>query len=136
MTDTVPHAKRSLSALGLIALVAAGCSSQEVEQPTPELRQAALSDIAAETTEQPMAPRAREFKAALTAAGVPDRQSDSTVLVVAQGICDQLAAGTPDSEILAKLGQLAAYTATLTNGQLTGDEIAALYLTKAKATFC
>ena len=80
--------------------------------------------------------RARMYRDALFDQGIPKNQSDSTTLLLAQGICKQLGAGTPEPEILDNLRSLADYTATQSQDALTGDRVARLYLDTAKSTYC
>lgn len=111
----------------------AGCSITDSTAATEDSPTSTTSDRGA----QPQLDRhARLYRDALFDQGIPRSQSDSTTLLLAQGICKQLSAGTPEPAILENLRSLADYTATQSQGALTGDRVARLYLDTAKSTYC
>ncbi len=124
------------------ALVATGCTTTGTDAASvPQSVAPAAGDIAlGSESSRPetlqLDPRATEYKDALLAAGIPSSQSNSTTLMLAEGICRQIAAGTDDTAILENLRPLAAYTASLSGGQLTGDHVAQIYLDKARTSYC
>ncbi len=117
----------------LCALAATACDGS---QAAPEPTAPALHDIASGAASPPLDPKAAAFKQAVSAAGVPATQPDATTVVIADGICRQLAAKTSERQILDKLQPLAAYTAAQTDGKLNADQVASIYLDNAKSTYC
>lgn len=124
------------------ALVATGCTTTGTDAPSvsqtvvPAAGDIALGPEPLRPEALRLDPRAAAYKDALLEAGIPSSQSNSTTLMLAEGICRQIAAGTDDPAILENLRPLAAYTASLSGGQLTGDQVAQIYLDKAQTSYC
>jgi hypothetical protein len=115
--------------LGACTVADSGDSAQS-SSATPTAAAIALGG------EQPLDDRAQAYKDALIAAGIPAGQSNSTTLVLGEGICARLADATPEPEILANLAPLAEYTASTSQGTLDGDQVARIYLETAKSDYC
>ncbi len=124
------------------ALFATGCTTTGTDAPAasqsvaPAAGDIALSAEPLRPETLQLDPRALTYKDALLAAGIPSSQSNSTTLMLAEGICRQIGAGTGDPAILENLRPLAAYTASLSGGHLTGDQVAQIYLDKARTSYC
>ncbi|KAA0021085.1 DUF732 domain-containing protein [Antrihabitans cavernicola] len=124
---------RRVALLAAACVVVAGCGSTE----SPAASEVSSTPVVTGSAPQPpLDTRAQQYRDALFAAGIPRSQSDSTTLLLAEGICRQLTAGTPEPAILDNLRPLADYTATQSHGSLTGDRVAHLYLDTAKAGYC
>lgn len=72
----------------------------------------------------------------LATRGFPAVVPNQTLFAIADGVCRQTAAGTPDSEILAHVGPTAAYAASRSGGALTADQAAQMLLDSARSDFC
>lgn len=90
----------------------------------------------AETTVPLLDTRAVRFKDELTAAGLTAGVPDETLLAVARGLCDQLAAGVPEDRILDTVRPVAAYAASVSGSGISGDDAARRYLVAARDGFC
>lgn len=117
-------------------LTLAGCATPDTpaapaDSPAPSVNDRKAADRGSQLDE-----RGKKYKDALLAAGIPASQPDSTTLFLAQGICGKLADGTPDPAILDNLRSLADYTASQSQGKLTGEQVARIYLDKAKSEYC
>lgn len=72
----------------------------------------------------------------LATEGFPAVVPDQTLFALADGVCRQLSAGTPDSEILPYLQPTAAYAASQSGGALTVERSARLLLDSTRSDFC
>lgn len=117
-----------------------GCSAATAaDHPGPAAPSVAAvgHPVELRSSDQPLLDaRATRFRHALVEAGIRVGPSNATTLLLAQGICDQLAAGTPEATILEQLWPIAAYSATVSQAPLRGDAAAHLYLDTARSTYC
>ncbi|MEU5844295.1 DUF732 domain-containing protein [Rhodococcus sp. NPDC047139] len=116
------------------AVPVAACGS--AAPTTPDAADAAIST--APTTDLPTPPDARflRVKEALDSAGLVADVNDDTVLAVVRGVCDQLATGVPEPDVLATLRPIAAYAAAASGTQMSADDAALRYLETTRETYC
>ncbi len=79
--------------------------------------------------------RATRLKEALADAGLVADIPDETLLAVARGLCDQLAAGVPDERIRETARPLASYAAGATRTAVP-DDAARHYVEITRDTYC
>lgn len=133
---SLPRALRSV-ALGVLGsaavLVVAGCTTT----PTDDASHVAASVIPETTAATAVADaRVAHYQGALFRGGFPDVIPQSTLFALADGVCRQSAAGTPDDAILEQLWPVGAYGAGLSGGDLTPDTATQLLLDAARSEFC
>ncbi|RVW09195.1 hypothetical protein EGT67_13755 [Prescottella agglutinans] len=124
-----------MSVVGVVtSIVVVGCTSATATDDAPH----PATPVAAETVSATAVADARvtRYADALTAGGFPDAVPRSTLFALADGVCRQSAAGTPDSTILDNLRSVGAYGASLSGGTLTPDAATQLLLDGARADFC
>ncbi|MGL4305873.1 MAG: hypothetical protein ACRCSF_06930 [Mycobacteriaceae bacterium] len=122
----------SMTIGALALLLMTGCSS--VATAPPEAARAIPQGT--EASAPAITPQQFAFKESLIFAGLPLTSPDSMLFALAQGICTQLSAKTPEADILANLKSVAAYTATQTDGRLNETQVAQIYLENSKSKYC
>lgn len=125
----------TVGAVGVVtSIVVAGCTSATATDDAPH----AATPIATETVSATAIADARvsRYSDALAAGGFPEVVPSSTLFALADGVCRQSAAGTPDSTILDNLRSVGAYGAGLSGGTLTPDGATQLLLDRARSDFC
>ncbi len=80
--------------------------------------------------------RTTHLAEALATEGFPAVLPDQTLFALADGVCRQIAAGTPDAEILTQLQPTAAYAASQSGGAITAERSAELLLDSTRRDFC
>lgn len=80
--------------------------------------------------------RATHLKETLAKAGLVADIPDETLLAVARGLCDQVAAGVPEERILETARPLAAYAAEATHTTVPVDDAARHYVEITRDTYC
>ncbi|MBF0660612.1 hypothetical protein HF877_20100 [Rhodococcus sp. BL-253-APC-6A1W] len=76
------------------------------------------------------------MKETLDEAGLVADVPDETLLAVARGLCDQLAAGMPEERILETARPIASYAAAATHTTMPGDDAARHYVEITRETYC
>ncbi|MFD3812569.1 DUF732 domain-containing protein [Rhodococcus sp. NPDC058639] len=115
---------------GAAVLAAAACSAgtadpvEAVETPTAAAEPPVLDA------------RATRMKDALDGAGLVADVPDETLLAVARGLCDQLAAGMPEERILETARPIASYAAAATHTTMPGGDAARHYVEITRDTYC
>lgn len=115
------------------AFVTAACGSIA---PAQEEARAAASTVSTAPSADPPDARFLRVRDALDSSGLVADVNDDTVLAVVRGVCDQLAAGVPEHDVLATLRPIAAYAAAASGTSLSADDAAVLYLETARDTYC
>lgn len=140
--STVMMRRPAVVAFGVLGLAGClvGCSSagagDDAAPAAPSVAQVGHLVEVRSSDQPPLDARVARFRHALIEAGIQDGPSDATTLLLLQGICDQLAAGTPEATILEHLRPIATYSATVSQAPLRGDAAAHLYLDNARSAYC
>ncbi|WP_430332696.1 DUF732 domain-containing protein [Rhodococcus sp. ACT016] len=127
--------RSAMVGIGVAAsIVAAGCTTSTVADDAPH----AAETVATETDSATAVADARvtRYADALAEGGFPEVVPRSTLFALADGVCRQSAAGTPDSTILEHLRSVGAYGASLSGGTLTPEAATQLLLDRARSAFC
>ncbi|GAB2642183.1 DUF732 domain-containing protein [Prescottella soli] len=125
----------TMGVVGVVAsIVVAGCTSATATDDAPQAATPVATDPVSATTTTDA--RVTRYADALAADGFPEVVPHSTLFALADGVCRQSAAGTPDSTILDNLRSVGAYGASLSGGTLTPDAATQLLLDRARADFC
>ncbi|WP_245688007.1 DUF732 domain-containing protein [Rhodococcus phenolicus] len=120
-------------AASTVACSSATASDGSVESSAP----AVVSSTVSATAEPPLLDeRAARFKDSLAEWGLAAGLTDGTVLAVARGLCDQVAAGVPDEAILATVRPIAAYAASVSGNALSDDDAARRFVDTAVGVYC
>lgn len=118
---------------GAIAVTLGACGATNPAGPPAE----AVADPPEPSTVATVADvRTEHLSQALAARGFPAVVPHPTLLALADGVCRQIAAGTPDSEILTHLRPTAAYAASQSGGVLTAERATRLLLDSTRSDFC
>jgi len=117
---------------GAAVLAAAACSAG-----TADPVEAVETPAATAAAEPPVLDaRATRMKETLDEAGLVADVPDETLLAVARGLCDQLAAGMPEERILETARPIASYAAAATHTTMPGDDAARHYVEITRETYC
>ncbi|MFD6883179.1 DUF732 domain-containing protein [Rhodococcus sp. DT1] len=117
---------------GAAVLAAAACSAG-----TADPVEAVETPTATAAAEPPVLDaRATRMKETLDEAGLVADVPDETLLAVARGLCDQLAAGMPEERILETARPIASYAAAATHTTVPGDDAARHYVEITRETYC
>lgn len=122
--------------VGLVVAVvftAAACSGS----PAVDRVEAVETPVSTVAADPPVLDaRATRLKDTLAEAGLVADIPDETLLAVARGLCDQLAAGVPEELILETARPLASYAAEATRTAVPDDDAARHYVEITRDTYC
>jgi len=118
----------------MASIVVAGCTTSAVSDDAPHAAEPLVTETASAATV--VDTRVTHYADALAAGGFPEVVPRSTLFALADGVCRQSAAGTPDPTILDNLRSVGAYGAGMSGGILTPDTATQLLLDRARSDFC
>lgn len=114
------------------ALLAAGCgtSVEAADRDTTTVSESTS------TVEREPDAHLLQFREALAAEDLVADVSDDTLLAVVRGVCDRLAGGATEEEVVALVRPVAAYAAAAADAAVRGDDAAHRYVVVARDTYC
>lgn len=130
LTPTLLMAAASASA---VACSSATASDSAAESSIPV---AASSSVSVTAAPPLLDERGERLKEALGEAGLASGLTDGTVLAVARGLCDQVAAGLPEERILDTVRPIATYAASVSGTALSGDDAARRFVETTVGSYC
>ncbi|QKT11821.1 DUF732 domain-containing protein [Rhodococcus sp. W8901] len=124
-----------IGAVGIVSSVTA-CGAPAASDSAAAATETVTTTPASEPATTASDARTARYARAVLAGGFPPVVPDPTLFAVGEGVCRQLAAGTPDSVVLEQLRPVSDYAASLSGGALTGESAAQLLLSAARTDFC
>jgi len=116
-----------------VACSSATASDSAAESSVPV---AASSSVSVTTAPPVLDERGERLKEALDEAGLASGLTDGTVLAIARGLCDQVAAGVPEEQILDTVRPIATYAASVSGTALSGDDAARRFVETTVGSYC
>lgn len=152
LTNQAHSSRRAAAATLLAAVTAIGLAGCGGSEPLSDLADApagaaalhagAHGEAGLDGTDRPEAlpssisdERARGLLDALEQSGV-EGQSPATALQLGRGICAQINAGATEDQIIDNLRSVTNVIARKTSGDMSGQEIAQIYVDAAQAHYC